>query len=110
LPSPECWVTISPGTASSSSPTREAGRAFSSSPLMIFSLAAAGWRLPGPDVAALDVTPLADDAAGRIGWTARALGALRAGRCAGLICFGCGLFGDVTVTGGSWPDVTTATV
>jgi hypothetical protein len=42
LPSPECWVTISPGTTSSASPTREKGLAFTSAPLMVMALAAVG--------------------------------------------------------------------
>jgi hypothetical protein len=40
--SPECWVTISPGTISSNSPTRDAGRALNSCPVKRISLAAAG--------------------------------------------------------------------
>ncbi|XUJ37688.1 hypothetical protein ACQ5SK_09950 [Bradyrhizobium japonicum] len=43
LPSPECWVTISPGTASSASPGRAKGRALISSPEMVISLAMLGW-------------------------------------------------------------------
>ena len=58
LPSPECWVTISPGTASSNSPTRAAGRALNSSPLMMVSLAEVGCRPGGPDVAEPEVTPV----------------------------------------------------
>src|SRR5947209_17617852 len=85
LPSPECWVTIRPDTASSTSPTREAGRAFNASPLMTVSLAVAGCRLPGLDVAEPGDTPPADDTAGGIGWTALALRALRAERCVGFI-------------------------
>jgi hypothetical protein len=42
LPSPECWVTISPGTASNASPGRKKGRAFTSAPLMVMALAAVG--------------------------------------------------------------------
>src|SRR6266436_4099171 len=59
LPSPECWVTISPGTASSNSPARDAGRALNSSPLTRVSLAAVGWRLAVPEAAEADVTPFA---------------------------------------------------
>ncbi len=68
LPSPECWVTISPGTASSNSPTRAAGRALSSSPLIVVSLAEAGCRPGGPDVAEPEVTPVVATA-GWLGWT-----------------------------------------
>ena len=58
LPSPECWVTISPGTTSSASPTRENGWAFTSAPLMVMALAAVGCSMPAPPVADPDVTPL----------------------------------------------------
>ena len=58
LPSPECWVTISPGTTSSASPGRENGRAFTSAPLMVMALAAVGCMYAGPAVADPDVTPL----------------------------------------------------
>jgi hypothetical protein len=61
-------------------------------------------------VAEPDVTPLTGDAAVGLGWTADALRALRAGRVVGLIRFGGGLSGDVTVTGGSCAGVTAATV
>jgi len=61
-------------------------------------------------VAEPDVTPLTDGAAGGIGWTAVTLRALRAGRGVGLIRFGGELSGEVTVTGGSCPGVTAATV
>jgi hypothetical protein len=50
-------VTINPGTASSASPTREKGCAFTSAPLMVMALAAVGWRYAGPAVADADVTP-----------------------------------------------------
>ena len=58
LPSPECWVTISPGTTSSASPGREKGWAFTSAPLMVMALAAVGCMYAGPAVADPDVTPL----------------------------------------------------
>src|SRR3954464_13097754 len=101
LPSPECWVTIRPGTASSTSPTREAGREFNISPLMTCSLAAAGWRLPGPEMAEPDVTPLAAVGAGGFGCTTVVLRALRAEGSGGLIRFGGDVSGEFTVTGGS---------
>ena len=58
LPSPECWVTISPGTTSSASPGREKGCAFTSAPLMVVALAAVGCMYAGPAAADPDVTPL----------------------------------------------------
>src|SRR5258705_13626952 len=78
LPSPECWVTISPGTASSNSPTRDAGRALNSSPLTRVSLAAVGWRLAVPEEA--DVTPFA---AGDVAGVRGAAVADREGRASG---------------------------
>jgi hypothetical protein len=55
------------------------------------------------------VTPLAA-ATGWLGWTAAGLRALRARRgCGGCLIRFCDVVsGDVTVTGGSWPDVTAA--
>src|SRR5437899_3103144 len=44
LPSPECCVTIRPGTISSASPGRENGTAFTSAPVKRMALAAVGWR------------------------------------------------------------------
>ena len=58
LPSPECWVTIKPGTTSSASPGREKGSAFTSAPLMVVALAAVGCMYAGPAAADPDVTPL----------------------------------------------------
>ena len=48
LPSPECWVTIRPGTTSSASPTREKGTALTSAPLIRTALAAVGCRAAAP--------------------------------------------------------------
>jgi hypothetical protein len=42
LPSPECWVMIRPGATSSASAGRDSGRALTSAPLIVFSLAEAG--------------------------------------------------------------------
>src|SRR4051794_30123957 len=71
LPSPECWVTISPGTTSRASPTRENGWAFTSAPLMVKALAAVGCMYVGPAVADSDVTPLLTcGGIGALGWTA----------------------------------------
>ena len=104
LPSPECCVTISPGTASSNSPTRAAGRALNSSPLIRVSLAAVGCRSGGPDVAEPEVAPVVA-ANGRLGWTTAGFRALssRRGCRDGLIRRCRVVSGEVTVTGGSWP-------
>jgi hypothetical protein len=60
-------------------------------------------------VAEPDVTPLAAEA-GWLGWTAAGLRVPRARRGGeGCLIRFCGVIsGDVTVTGGSWPDVTAA--
>jgi hypothetical protein len=68
---------------------------------MIFSLAAVGCRLTGPDGAEPGVAPMPGSVVGTIGWTTAALCTFRAGCGAGLIRFGGGLTGDVTVTAGS---------
>src|SRR5882672_8990431 len=104
LPSPECWVTISPGTASSNSPTREAGRALNSSPLTRVSLAAVGWRLAVPEEAEADVTPFA---AGDVAGVRGAAVADREGRARGAgwarrFGFFGAASGAMTVTAGSW--------
>ena len=57
LPSPECWVTISPGTTSSASPGRENGWAFTSAPLMVDGAGGGGLQVAGPADAEPDVTP-----------------------------------------------------
>ena len=59
LPSPECWVTIRPGTTSSASPGRKKGTAFTSAPLMRMALAAVGCSAAAPSDEAPGVTPLA---------------------------------------------------
>ena len=54
LPSPQCWVTIRPGTASSTSPTREVGTALISAPVTVNWLAASGG---GAEAAGCGVAP-----------------------------------------------------
>ena len=110
LPSPECWVTISPGTTSSASPGRAKGWAFTSAPLMVMALAAVGCMYAGPAVADPDVTPLLTcDGTAALGWTADGFRAVRSrrdglGRLRGLAS------GGVTVTAGSWSGHPTATL
>ena len=103
LPSPECWVTISPGTASSNSPAREAGRALNSSPLILVALAAVGCRSGGPEIAEPEVTPIVA-AEGWLGSATAGFRALRSRRGGAdcLIRRWC-VSGGITVTGGSWP-------
>ena len=90
LPSPECWVTIRPGTTSSASPARANGTAFTSAPLMRMALAAVGCSAAAPSDEAPGVTPLAPAVTG---WFERTAVLLRAPRfCAG--------FGRATRLGG----------
>src|SRR4029450_3304564 len=77
LPSPECWVTIRPGTTSSASPGRENGTALTCSPLMDTALAAAGCGVAALSGDAPGVTPLPPDVAG---WSEPATPVLRATR------------------------------
>ena len=101
LPSPECWVTIRPGTISSASPTRKNGTAFTSAPVKRTALAAVGCKAAAFSDASPGVTPLAPAAAG---WSDRAAVAVRVARAregfGRAIRFGGFASGAVTLTGG----------
>src|SRR3954468_11956993 len=83
LPSPECWVTIRPGTTSSASPGRANGWAFTSAPLMVMALAAVGCMAAGREEEEPAVAPtFAGVGMGTLGATAagfRAVRSLRGG-------------------------------
>src|SRR5262245_51749382 len=103
LPSPECWVTIRPGTASSASPGREKGTAFTSAPLMRMALAAVGCSVAAPSEDSPGVTPLAPDVTGWLVCGVVLFRAVRLCDCFGRAArFGFAASGAVTVTGGRW--------
>src|SRR4029077_6480386 len=98
LPSPECWVTIRPGTASSTSPGRVTGRAFSSSPVKLVWLAMVGGD-GGPEPTFGEPEPMLGDCGAGLAATERGTegAGLRDARFAGACGFGCGA---CTETGG----------